>query len=214
MEATKSITIADWLLIVVTFLGPIIAVQVQKWIERAREKKNRRLWIFHTLMATRAVRAGSAEHVQALNLIDLFFDGKTAREKAIRNAWALYLDFLSQRVPENMNEAEGKSHNQQGVDFLVSLLEALALALGYDFNKVQLKRGGYYPQGHADESNARAFIRDGLVRVLKGEQSVRMAVVSLPVSEQALKNQQLIQAALLDTLSGQKPLKVELHRAE
>jgi len=200
-------TISDTLLIFATFCGPIVAVQAQKWIERAREQRNRRLWIFQTLMATRAIRAGSNEHVQALNLIDVFFNGKSAKDKAVRNAWLVYLDFFSQPLPTSEDQA--LAHNEKGVDFLVSLLEAIAKTLGYDFNKMQLKRGGYYPRGHADESAARTVIRDSLVRVLTGAQPVNMAVVSLPVSEEALKSQQLIQEALLKTLSGDQPLKIK-----
>jgi hypothetical protein len=121
----RTITIADWLLISVTFIGPIAAVQVQKWIERAKEEKNRKLWIFHTLMATRAVRAGSNEHVQALNLIDLAFRKKP--EKNVRDAWALYFDFLAQVAPKE--EAQAKAWNEKGVDLLVDLLSAIAITL-------------------------------------------------------------------------------------
>ena len=52
-----------------------MAVQVQKWLEVFREERGRKLWIFKTLMATRA-SAVSAEHVQALNMIDLEFREK------------------------------------------------------------------------------------------------------------------------------------------
>ena len=92
---------------------------------------------------------------------------------------------------------------------LVELLEAISKSLGYDFNKVQLKSGAYYPRAHADEKTALVAIRDNLVKVLTGQQSVRMAVVSFPVSEEALKNQQLLLEALLRTLSGERPLKVK-----
>jgi hypothetical protein len=200
-------TISDTLLILATFCGPIAAVQAQKWIERAREQRSRRLWIFQTLMATRAIRASSSEHVQALNLIDVFFNGKSAKDKAVRNAWLIYLDFFNQEVPDN--DVSARAHNEKGVDFLVTLLEAIAKALGYDFNKVQLKRGGYYPRGHADENAARAAIRDNLVKVLTGVQPVQMEVVRFPVSEEALKNQQLVQEALLKILSGDQPLKIK-----
>jgi hypothetical protein len=196
-------TISDTLLILPTFCGPIAAVQAQKWIERAREQRGRRLWIFQTLMATRAIRAGSSEHVQALNLIDVFFNGKSAKEKIVRNAWLVYLDFFNQPVPSGEDNA--KAHNEKGVDFLVALLEAIAKTLGYDFEKVQLKRGGYYPRGHADENAARAAIRDNLVKVLTGAQPVNMAVVSFPASQEALKNQQLVQEAVLRTSSANKP---------
>jgi hypothetical protein len=61
-------------LILATFAGPIIAVQTQKWIERANERRLAHRRIFYALMATRAMRA-SVEHVQALNMIDLEFQG-------------------------------------------------------------------------------------------------------------------------------------------
>jgi hypothetical protein len=64
----------DWLLILATIAGPILAVQAHKWVERLREGRNRKLRLFERLMATRAARL-SAEHVQALNMIDLVFYG-------------------------------------------------------------------------------------------------------------------------------------------
>ena len=46
----------DSLIIGATILGPILAVQAQKAIERFRERRGRKLWVFHTLMGTRAAR--------------------------------------------------------------------------------------------------------------------------------------------------------------
>ena len=51
-----------------TLLGPIFAVQAQKWLEAGREKKARMLAIFRTLMATRAALLSQA-HVEALNSV-------------------------------------------------------------------------------------------------------------------------------------------------
>ena len=45
---------ADIAIVVATLLGPVLAVQAQKWLERGREITQRRAWIFRTLMATRA----------------------------------------------------------------------------------------------------------------------------------------------------------------
>lgn len=49
-------TVSDALLIGATVAGPVIAVQVQKWIERARADHESRVRIFKTLMMTRATR--------------------------------------------------------------------------------------------------------------------------------------------------------------
>jgi hypothetical protein len=92
-QESSSIRIAEWLLITATVAGPILAVQAQKLVERLTEARNRKLWIFYTLMATRAARA-APEHVQALNAIDLAFRSDKPKEKAIREAWGLYLDHL------------------------------------------------------------------------------------------------------------------------
>ena len=43
----------EWLTIVAIIIGPVLAVQAQKWVELAREKRNFRLHTFKRLMATR-----------------------------------------------------------------------------------------------------------------------------------------------------------------
>ena len=213
MESTKMITIADWLLIAVTFTGPIVAVQVQKWIERIREKRNQKRWIFHTLMATRAIRVGSNEHVQALNLIDLFFDKKNAKDKAVLDAWAIYFDHL-RSCPEGREENVVRAWDEKGTELLVELLYATAYALRYDFNKVQLKRGAYFPKLHSDNALANLAIRDNLVNLLSGKQSIPIAVTQLPVAEEAVKRQQELGDALLKTLSGDKPIQISIEQAQ
>jgi len=60
-----TVTIADALIILATLFGPIAAVQAQKWIERAREKRASKVNIFNTLMATRGIRIASMDHVKA-----------------------------------------------------------------------------------------------------------------------------------------------------
>ena len=74
-----TITISDWLMITVVLLAPFIAVFAQRKIDLIREKRNHRLWVFRTLMATRGNKI-SLEHVQALNSIELIFgDAKSSR---------------------------------------------------------------------------------------------------------------------------------------
>ncbi|MFD0936772.1 DUF6680 family protein [Methylobacterium trifolii] len=167
----------DWGVIVATLLGPILAVQAQKWIERLNEKKNKRQTLFQVLMATRAVRAGSMEHVQALNLIELFFSGRGTKEKAVRTAWAEYFDELKQQA-QNTPAAPVRAESAENL--LVELLHAMSQALGYDFDKVQIKRGAYYPQLHHDEALARQIIRDGMVRVATGHAALPVIIYPTP----------------------------------
>ena len=57
----------DVLLMSATLLGPVLAVQAQKYIERWRDANIRRDRIFKSLMATRATRL-APQHIEALNL--------------------------------------------------------------------------------------------------------------------------------------------------
>lgn len=56
--------ILPWITILAIILGPIFAVQTQKWIERDAAAKGRKLQLFRTLMATRASRL-SMDHVNS-----------------------------------------------------------------------------------------------------------------------------------------------------
>ncbi|MBU6418355.1 MAG: hypothetical protein KGQ79_01335 [Proteobacteria bacterium] len=169
------ITVSDGLLIAATILGPVAAVQAQKWLERSQNRKERKRMLFQTLMATRAVRGGSNDHVQALNLIELLFDGTNRKDKEVRDAWANYLDFLNEKIPQS--EGEARTHFEKGTGLLISLLKAMGKSLGYDFNDVSLKRGVYFPQGHVDESTDQLAIRQGLAKLMKGEKPLDIKVI-------------------------------------
>jgi hypothetical protein len=153
----------DWALLIATFSGPIAAVQAQKWIERRKERRDRKLWIFHTLMATRAARV-SLDHVQALNMVDLAFNNsKTQKEKTLIEAWGLYRDHLNDS--SGTTEAEVNAWMTRSEDFFIDFLYSISEALGFKFTKVELKRGIYSPRAHSDADFAQRFIRDNLVKV-------------------------------------------------
>jgi hypothetical protein len=79
-----------WAIVAATALGPIVAVIITLWREAARDKYNRRLFVFRTLMSTRRAPI-SNEHVNALNLIEVdFYDCK-----AVEAAWKPYKDHLN-----------------------------------------------------------------------------------------------------------------------
>src|SRR5438034_8791127 len=106
-------TYSDWVLVSATVLGPVLAVQAQKWVERSREKRNRKDWVFLTLMATRAATL-SGEHVRALNTIDLAFYGsrvlgrniRSRKDQSVIDAWREYYDHLNSGPRDDAPEAE------------------------------------------------------------------------------------------------------------
>ena len=173
----------DWITIIAVIVGPILAVQAQKFVELFREKKQRRSAIFKTLMSTRAERL-HREHVQALNMIDIEFYGRrlfgtryqTSKEKSVTNAWKNYNDHLNSRSTYESLELWGKDADA----LFTKLLYRMSIALGYDYDEVQLKRDCYRPEAHANIENMQLDVLIGLADVLKGKRSFPMAVTQFP----------------------------------
>ena len=90
----------------------------------------------------------------------------------------------------------------------------MGIALGFDFDKVLLKRGVYTPRVHNEAENAQLSIRDSLVKILSGQQPIPMAVTHFPFSQDAVTLQEKVQSALLASLNGDKPLKVSIEEKE
>jgi hypothetical protein len=174
------VTTSDIVMVIAVVLGPILAVQAQKWIELLREDRNRRLFTFKRLMATRGATL-SPGHVEALNMIDLEFNGKNKKDEQVRRRWKEYLDHLgslSQDPKEKEKQAD--SWRQRNGDLLAELLHDMGVAVGYDFDKVHIRRGIYSPLGHLQDELEGQGIRRGLLQVLSGERALPMNVVSLP----------------------------------
>ncbi len=155
--------ITDIIMIFAVFLGPIFAVQIQKYLEIKRESRNRKLYIFHTLMSTRATTL-SQNHVTALNMIDIDF----YRNKKVIDAWRIYYDHLNS---QSSNESI-IAWSEKCVELLVELLYTMAQYLEYDFDKVQLKRGCYRPMGHDDIESDQRKILKGLTSILDGKNAI------------------------------------------
>lgn len=191
--------------VVSTLLSPCIAVRVQKWFEERKEKRRRKLWIFSTLMTTRAART-SPDHVMALNSIDLFFDEKSVKDKNVVDAWRIYFDHLNSFPNEKDSPEVFKSMQatwgQKYEDLFVDLLKALSDALNRKFNKIQLKRGCYCPRAHEEVEAEQRDLRQSLLNIVSGKSSVPMEVVGVRVDKEVLEKQQQLIDQLLKSLSN------------
>lgn len=160
-----------------TLLGPILAVQAQKLVEMARERRTRKLWVFQTLMATRAARL-SIDHVQALNMITLTFYGsrflwrhnRTSKEQSVLDAWREYQDLLS----ENVDDASRGVWAAKTEELFVNLLFLMASELGFVFDRVELKKGAYSPIAHGNLEFQQEQIRNLAVDVLSGQKQLNV----------------------------------------
>ena len=210
-------TISDQLIILATVLGPILAVQAQKAVEAFREKRQRKLWVFHTLMATRAARL-SPEHVQALNMIDLAFYGqrilgikhRSKQEQSVLDSWREYLDQLTTKF----DDGEGQHWQARGDELFVNILHAIASDVDFTFDRVQLKKGVYSPVAHGKLEEEQDKIRRLAIEVLSGETPLTMNVASFPVDPNALRAHLELQQALLAALTGRAALSVKVAAGE
>lgn len=169
--------------------GPIIAVQLQKYLDRSREVRNRKLDVFKVLMASRGATL-SAPHVEALNRIDLEFSGNKKYNKVIE-AWKEYFDNLCIKVDTDENLTIWGVRNEE---LRANLLYEMGQSLGYNFDKVLIKRNIYSPIGHERVERENELIRKGLLDVLNLETAIPMTVIS---DDQALSKQAELQTAMI-----------------
>jgi len=171
-------TISDWLVILAIVAAPILAVQIQKRIENYRQKRQRKLEIFKTLMATRGTPIAPT-HVQALNMIDIEFYGKREEDEKVISAWSLYLDHLYNN-PKDVNDPNYKtkyeSWTEKSKELLTELLFEMGESLNYKFDKVRLKRATYNPEAHATFELETSFIRRKFIDILLGKSTFPVSI--------------------------------------
>jgi hypothetical protein len=188
-------------------LAPLIALLVQDQVNRWREARERKIWIFRTLMATRATRL-DPRHVEALNAIQLEFAGGRS-EKKVRDKWKEYLDHLT--TPQEQ-AASPQAWVERGQDYFVDLLYEMAQCLRYNFDKVELKKQCYFPVAHGNIELDQLAIRKGLVELLGGKKPLQMDVVGFPVDENALAAQKHLTALSTEWFEGKRAVVVEAVR--
>lgn len=195
--------ISNWVVVAATLIGPILAVQTQKWIERSRARRDAMEWVCRTLMATRRARL-SGDHVRALNMIDLAFYGSVIfgkqwqrpSEKKVTTAWKVYLDKLCIDLTDATDAQVESVITQRNTAFL-DLLAAVCNAMSYSFDSVQLEKAAYSPIAHGELENKQRLLLEETISVLQGDKPIKMEVVSFPVNPQAAHAHQVMVAQVV-----------------
>jgi uncharacterized protein DUF6680 len=167
----KAAIILGVITIIAIIVGPIAALELQRRLDKGREAKNRKLWIFKTLMSFRATPL-APQFVQALNLIDIEFDNKNEKEKAVRTAWKILLDHFGELAKPN----QPADMNEKTATLTTNLLIAMGESLGYDFDEIQIKKGAYYPMGLGNVEQEQHAVRRGILDVLQGRRRVPVGI--------------------------------------
>ncbi len=95
-------------------------------------------------------------------------------------------------------------------DLLSDLLYEMGSSLGFEFDKVHIKKAGYIPKAYGDQENEQNFISRSLVEVLMGNKSIPLNIVSFPVDPEAAEAQKQLQLLLAEHYRGGKPLLVKI----
>jgi len=161
------IRLEGWLTIIAVILGPILAVQAQKYIERKREERLRKLFLFRELMATRGTRL-SSRHVEALNLIDLEYDPRIDRQRKVHEAWRSYFDSLN--LPNDPNNPQSLFEKRDNA--FVELMYEMGNYLAFRFDRVAIQRNIYSPMAHGEIEDDLRLIRRGVVDLLTGKRAL------------------------------------------
>jgi hypothetical protein len=197
---------SDIAIICATLLGPVLAIQVQKYLERLHNQQQRRVWIFKTLMNTRAAPVSQA-HVEALNAVAIEFYGRERKLKQIVKVWKTYIDHLT---PSSAMPIDRWAERKE--ELFLDLLAQMAEYLGYDFNKVEIKKEIYAPSAHARIESDQETIRQGLVKLFGGEFAVPIDVKAFPIDPKALSEQEELRQLFLKWLNKEQSVKIEVEK--
>jgi len=149
----------DWIVVLSAMLfSPVLAVFAQRVVDRLREKKDRRVRCYQTLMSTRA-NPLHPDQVTALNSIDAIFDRERGKDARVREAWGRVLAHVS-------TDANAPGWHERFLDLRVDLYQAVGKAVGYDHSVEYLKTRIYAPQHYETTEMEVTAIRQGLAAAL------------------------------------------------
>jgi len=159
-------------IVIATFFGPVAAVLITRWNDSRAQRRERRLHIFRTLMATRLV-AISLDHVMAINLIEVEFDGV----RGVIDAWRSYLNHLNAHPGTDASQPLQQAWEERRGDLLALLLSRIAAHLGITTGELEIRRGGYAPDAWRQRDIRLAQIIDYGARLSGGNAALPVYVL-------------------------------------
>ncbi|TIX89158.1 DUF6680 family protein [Rhizobium sp. P44RR-XXIV] len=146
------------------YFGPIRAVVVARREETKAARIKQKAEIFASLMKTRRFQL-DAEHVSALNLIQVYFND----EAAVLASYKAYIRLLSRRaLPGIADDSLFKERD----DAFIDLVSEIARALGYPQDKKELQELAYSPEGWATDNATIKKLHSLMVEVFEQRRAI------------------------------------------
>ena len=161
--------LTDILLIIAIITGPIISVQLTRWIDNKKEEKKRKINVFKTLMVTRNYNV-TWSHVEALNRIDLEFNTSNKKEVKVIEAWDEYLKHLHNTTMEITAWGDRRTI------LLSNLLYYMANVLNYDYDRIRIRNSSYLPKKHFYTENDQLELRLRMLELLENKRSISVNI--------------------------------------
>jgi hypothetical protein len=180
-------TVSEWLTLMAIVLGPLFGIWLARHMQDRASYRERRMDIFRTLMRTRRTPVWP-DHVGALNLVEIEFAG----ERNVIDAWRELFKHLGTpharrfdeaasdaMTPEETGERDRRHYVRLGEErqrLLARLLHAMAKALDFKIEQLEIFEGGYTPQGWADIEVDQNAIRRFAAQLAAGQRLLPIAV--------------------------------------
>lgn len=136
---------SDLAIIFATLVGPILAVWAAEWRQQSKVERDRREWVFRTLMSTRGARL-LQEHVAAISHIEFAFP--KSQYPGIDDARVLYRKQLRSRDSLSEDPAVRQAWQNRANDLFTDLLHLMALSLKVPFTKSEITEESYHPDAY------------------------------------------------------------------
>jgi hypothetical protein len=164
--------IDTWAVVLATFLGPIFAVSITLWRDDRKDTRNRRMFVFRNLMATRRMPI-SQEHVNALNLIEVEF----YKCPSVEARWRDYKNHL-------YTGPEDDEWRKKKEKLLANLLFEIGKVLDFQIPALEIFEGGYAPGGWEYRDARAGAVLEYILAMAKNTASLPMKVVEFPADEE------------------------------
>ena len=164
-------------------IGPLLAVLTTRAIAKRETRRANRDALFKTLMRTRLWPA-SSEHVGALNLVEIEFDG----DQRVLAAWKALFTHLTMQARRKAEEELGADLSDEELRqreaafqerlaeerglLLTVLLKEMAKALGYRPDQILVLDSGLAPVGWFEEHLEQQAVRQLMVDIYTGRRAL------------------------------------------
>ena len=182
-------------------LSPLVAVLVTRHLQKRDEERQRKLFVFRALMTTRRSPM-SPERVQAINLTEIEFFRVPKVIAAFKELVAVYNDTARWQSEQ---EAVRQRVLQDVDDKTVKLLDAMGKSLGYQYDNLDLLRGGYIPIAFGILEDEQRQIREFLLELKDGSRGVPVDILDARHPSQLLEQARQANQILNLALTEEKP---------